>query len=161
MNEVANGYISDKSFAAVSDEIGKILSELDLSSQIRNVYFTPEPLLRNDEFKLNRRRLASEIEKGTLKQITARSVSESLSGDPLFDEIRAAVAVALNIDEESVGEDFDFFVDGGGSSFDYFAMTSKLEEVFSVSFAGVRPLGKTKDLYEFVKASVNDVGVSV
>ena len=40
-------------------------------------------------------------------------------------------------------------------------MISKLEEVFSVSFAGVRPLGKTKDLYEFVKASVNDVGVSV
>lgn len=156
-----NGYISDKSFAAVSDEISKILSELDLSSQIRNVYFTPEPLLRNDEFKLNRRRLASEVENGTLKQITARSVSENLSGDPLFDEIRAAVAVALNIDEETVGEDFDFFVDGGGSSFDYFAMISKLEEVFSVSFAGVRPLGKTKDLYEFVKASVNDVGVSV
>ena len=81
--------------------------------------------------------------------------------DRLFDEIRNFVAAALGADAESVGADFDFVIDGGGSSFDYFAMTSKLSEEFSVSFAGVRPFGKTGELYEFVKASLNDVGVSV
>ena len=72
----------------------------------------------------------------------------------MFEMIRTELA-------DAVGADFDFFIDGGGSSFDYFAMTSKLSEEFSVSFAGVRPFGKTGELYEFVKASLNDVGVSV
>lgn len=155
-----SGYLSKESFSAVSDAVKEKLALLDLLSQIKNIYFTSEPLIKGEEFKPNRRRLAAEAESGALPKITFAAEKNGVD-DPLFDEIRNFVAAALGADADAVGADFDFFIDGGGSSFDYFAMTSKLSEEFSVSFAGVRPFGKTGELYEFVKASLNDVGVSV
>ena len=156
-----SGYLSKDVFAKVSDSVKEKLAELDLVSQIRNIYFTSEPLIKGEEFKPNRRRLAAEAENGSLPKVTFGSDRKDEADDPLFAEIRNIVAVTLGIDADSVGADFDFFIDGNGSSFDYFAMTSKISEELSVSFEGVRPLGKTRELYEFVKASLNDVGISV
>ena len=156
-----SGYLSKDVFAKVSDSVKEKLVELDLISQIRNIYFTSEPLIKGEEFKPNRRRLAAEAENGSLPKVTFGSDRKNETDDPLFAEIRNIVAVTLGIDADSVGADFDFFTDGNGTSFDYFAMTSKISEELSVSFEGVRPLGKTRELYEFVKASLNDVGISV
>lgn len=156
-----SGYLSKDVFAKVSDSVKEKLAELDLISQIRNIYFTPEPLIKDEEFKPNRRRLASEAENGSLSKVTFGAGEKDETDDPLFAEIRNFVAVTLGIEADSVGADFDFFIDGNGTSFDYFAMTSKISEELSVSFEGVRPLGKTRELYEFVKASLNDVGISV
>lgn len=129
-------------------------AELGLASEIKKTVLVADRLIAPDEFKLNRRRLAADYESGALPVYDPEAQRELPEDDPVCTEILEIFALALGKDADSVSFTADFFLDLGGTSLDYFAMISTLQERYGIDFpteAG-KSLGSVKELYEYVKA---------
>lgn len=107
--------------------IKKRLIELKISSEIRSIFFTCTPLIKGNEFKVNRRRIAEEYYCGSLEKACGFSKTPGQSSSPLMDRIRNAFSSSLGKDSSAIGDDDDFFLDLGGSSLDYLALVTELE----------------------------------
>ncbi len=105
-----------------------------LSTAISHIAPVEGPLLKPDEFKLNRLRLCRDYTSGALKPFDRSGKDRETDLDELTLRIRAIFAAALNRDEGEIGQDADFFLDLGGTSLDYFAMLTRLRDAFSAEF---------------------------
>ena len=147
-------FTSAERFAGIDAEAKALIADAELSGEIGEIKYVSEPLMRDDEFKLNRRRLARELADGTLALYDAARVGDG-ELDALEGEVRRFFAVALERDEEQIAADADFFVDLGGTSLDYLAMISRLGEEFGVAFpeeAG-KGLNTVRGIAEFIRRS--------
>jgi acyl carrier protein len=103
------------------------LAKLHLSSAVQSVRFTEEPLLGENDFKRNCRRLQS------LALIDEElAVSKAEQADGIASKVRECFAKTLGVVAETIDDDAHFFFDLKGSSLDYFALLSALQAEFLV-----------------------------
>ena len=150
-----NRFSTSEKLLQIREQVMKRLQELKLQSEIRKIYFTGDELLQGSEFKLNRIRLARDLQSGAMTLLDPERVhEEKLPEDPLLLRIRGIFAAVLQKDESEIPYTADFFADLSGTSLDYFAMVSELQNEFGVSFPanGEQSLNTLREIYEFIKA---------
>ena len=133
--------------------ISRRLGELGLAGQICRIVPVGEPLMREDEFKLNRRRLREDYLAGRLAPVSP-APADSGEDDELVLALRDAMAAVLGKSREQVGAEADFFLELGGSSLDYFALISALREEYGIDFPaeGGSSLSTAKALGDYIRA---------
>ncbi|MBR6406406.1 MAG: AMP-binding protein [Lachnospiraceae bacterium] len=152
-----NRFSTKEKLQAIREQVLSKLQELKLQSEIRKIYFTGDELLQGSEFKLNRIRLSRELQSGVIPLLDPDTVhEEKLPEDPLLLRIRGIFAAVLQKDESEIPYTADFFADLSGTSLDYFAMVSELQNEFGVSFPanGEQSLNTLRGIYEFIKAGM-------
>lgn len=152
-------YLSAEKFDQIDRGIREILEQISGAKAIRKIAYTSDPLLLPEEFKLNRRRLTHAYAEGTLSLLETAKNRENERFDELYEKLCEFFALSLSKERSELGGDYDFFLDGGGTSLDYFAMVTAISEEFSLSFpqSGGRSLSTPNEFYEYIKAQKNDV----
>ncbi len=156
------GYRSADQLQDLEDHFKKKISEMGLISQIKSIVFTPEDLIPENEFKVNRSRIKRALNEGRLTVMTSESLRqrESVSGTELENKVRELFAIALGKQASVIGFESNFFTDEGGSSLEYFSLLAALQEEFSIPMPteSGRSLSTVKAIAEFIEVqnSIND-----
>lgn len=144
-----NRFIPRQKLLALDSALKEKIFDAGLSSEIRRISYVEGPLLRPDEFKLNRVRLSREYSEGRIALVDPETRTEEAVVDELTARVRSCFAIALEKAEEELSQDADFFLDCGGSSLDYFAMLAKLRDEFGLAFpmedSGLRTVRQITD----------------
>lgn len=157
------GHLPEEKLRSVESAVRARVSELGLASEIGGVYLTSSELIGEDEFKLNRSRLRRDLEAGALPRAVGAAVSSGSDSDPLLSRVLEIFAAALEKDISEISPETDFFIDGGGTSLDYFAMLSRLSEEFSLQLpdgAGSQ-LATARAVAQYVKAGGDDADITL
>ena len=113
------------------------LQQVNLAAEVKNIVVTPMPLMDGNEFKVNRRKVARNFEKGVYTVFTPEKMDayqqEALS--EVACKVRACFAEVLNKAEEEIGVTDDFFADLGGSSLDFFRLRDLVKTNFNIDIA--------------------------
>ena len=125
----------------VTGRIKIAMEKNNLVSQIGKIEIVDEPLIKGDEFKLNRKRIKSDYYDGRLKTAEKRGEQPDGKADEITEKVREYFAVALGKDVGEVGHNTDFFIDEGGTSIDYFALITKLQQDYGVDFPSAAESG--------------------
>ena len=146
-------------FAELKKSLAEQMKTLHLDGQIGCTLFISDPLLLEQEFKLNRRRLKKALAEGLLHPVDPSKNETEDKDDPLWLQIRDMFASALNKTAEEISPSADFFLDEGGSSLDYFAMIAQMQKEFSVSIPmdSANQLHTVQSLYLWLKEMVDYV----
>ena len=133
------------------------LKELKLSEAIEQVVLTEEDLIQDNEFKLNRKRIARDLQEGRIRDAGNHS-GEEMPDDELFRTIRTLYAEALDKEPEDVGYLTDFFLEEGGTSLDFLTLLSTVENELGVTLPtnGENTAFSLRDVYEYLKKEVKD-----
>ena len=107
-------------------------SELGLTGRLKRIVTVEDELMDAEDFKLCRARLARDFAAGRLTEAKIAASAAAGPEDPCYGHVLELFATALGMQPEELGPDTDFFLDGGGSSLDYFALISRLREEYSV-----------------------------
>lgn len=138
-------YVSNETREWLIRTIKEKLKEMHLLSEIKEVVLIGEDLIKGNEFKLNRKRLAEEYLSGKLSVL---SYNADASNEDVFDEIEKKIAECYEkVLGKRVDKNADFFVDAGGSSLEYFTLVTYIQEEFDLTI----PLGNDRKL-----VSIND-----
>ena len=133
-------YISHDTRQRILQKIKERLGALNLLSEIKDIVLVGEDLIKGSEFKLNRKRLASDYLSGALNVL---SLGREDAKEDTFDQIESKVAACFErVLGRAADKDADFFADVGGTSLEYFTLVSYVKEEFDV----VIPLGNEKKL---------------
>ena len=125
-------YITPARAKIVTAQLNQKLASLNLKSQVGKIELIGEEFIRGDEFKLNRRRIASDYRSGKLKIVSFDGKPDDGEWDELTLKIRSLFASALNINADEISLGGDFFSDFGGTSIDYFAFAAAFAREFSL-----------------------------
>ena len=112
------------------------LLELKLAGTINEIVFTAQPLMGENEFKLNRHRLSRLYNEGKIELIALDMMTEdAMEVSPeLLSEVKSIFAEALSVSEEELNEDAHFFFDMDGSSLDYLSIMADIQKRYEISF---------------------------
>ena len=147
-----NKYITAARLGGIETQIKEQLAQLKLSGQIGRIFFTEDSLLKDNEFKLNRTRLAKELSGGTLTEVVPDMALVGREDDEISRKITAMFSLALSKPEDEISYDADFFVDLGGSSLDYFSLVAGLRDEFGVSFtSGDMSRSTVRALHDYIQ----------
>lgn len=151
-----NAFASEKKLAEIRERAQEELTRLALAGSVQTIALTDMPLILENDFKMNRRRIAEALDSGKLRLLTENDADACRSEDALFCRVRAIFAEALDKDESEIGDDMHFFFDLGGSSLDYFAMVSAVQNEFRVSFpvGSEGSLSTVKQFCEFIRENI-------
>ena len=130
VNRMTSAETAERIRATLADRIDRA----NLTSAISRIALVEGPLMKPDEFKLNRVRLRRDFASGTLKPLDLSKKTDEAEADALLLRVRAIVAAAVNRSEDEIPFDADFFLDLGGTSLDYFAMLTRLRDEFNATF---------------------------
>ena len=146
-------FITRGKLLEVGQNVRDLIDRAGAAGRIRRVAFIAGPIMKDAEFKLNRRRLADEYARGELSVVTPESISDGDGTDALTSEIVSFFAVATGKEDGEISPDSDFFLDLNGTSLDYFAMISSLREKFDVPFPseGGSGLKTPRGIAEFIR----------
>lgn len=129
------GKKTDENFVNDVTERIKIAAEKNnLVSQIGKICIVSQPLIKGEEFKLNRKRIKSDYYGGKIKTVGHDNGNHVEKTDEISEKVREYFAVALGKNVADVGYNTDFFLDEGGTSIDYFALVAKLQQDYGVDF---------------------------
>ena len=145
-----NAFAPQKKIAEIRKQAESELARLSLLGCVNAVVLTDAPLVLDNEFKTNRRRISQALERGEMGLLTENDAASHRGEDALSTRLREIFAKALNKDEGEIGDDMHFFFDLGGSSLDYFAMVSEIRNEFQVAFP-VTNDGSLSTVREFCK----------
>ncbi len=126
-------YLSEEALSETREKLREKLREAKLDTAVRRIFVTEAPLIEGEEFKLNRRRIASDVMSGKIPERRSASSEEEASTDPVTAFVRKAFSKALNLPETKVLPDLDFFTEAGGTSLDYLLLQADLEKQFEVT----------------------------
>lgn len=150
-----NKFITKEKLIKLSDAVKNRINEVNLSGQIAKIVFITDNFITGEEFKLNRTRIKRDYKDGKLNIITPENAIEQSDQNesPVAPKVRQFFAIALNKKPEDIAYTSDFFLDEGGTSLDYFAMTSQLQQEFEISFPAdlEKSMNTIKDLCEFIE----------
>ena len=126
---------------------------LGLSGQLARIVPVEDELRTEQEFKLCRARLTRDYRAGALTEAKAAAVQTARPEDPCYFRVTELFAAALGKSPAEIGPETDFFLDGGGSSLDYFALVSRLREEFGIEFptADGESISTPEKLYRFIQ----------
>ena len=125
-------FITSPRAEQIKKELARIAEEQALTGMIGKIELIGEDLIKPDEFKLNRRRIASDYHSGRLNVLTSDTRREEGEWDMLSLTIRGVLAAALSVNADEISQKSDFFIDLGGTSLDYFAYAAALGREFSL-----------------------------
>jgi len=150
-----NGYSSAETAAGIRERVMEKMSASGLNGLVGELLITGDPLIGEDEFKLNRRKIALKIASGEIKPFEFERQAFDAENSLLYGRIRAAFAAALPQIDGDIADDADFFADLGGTSFDYAALTSALGEELGISFpASAEGLSSIKEIYIYSEKAI-------
>ena len=132
--------IPENAFSAlvtsINDDIDRQNKTLPLTEQVKKVYYTFDRIKAESDIKVSRAKLARDIESGKVRIFTIDELFDKRS-DSLDSEIGKILltifAKTLNVDENAVAPDKNFFTDLGGTSLDYFNLVAAINEKFSIT----------------------------
>lgn len=152
-----NRFISSEKLESIEKETKRLVSDAKLASSIKRIVFVTCPLLRDDEFKLNRKRLSVDFSAGLLPTTDREKSEAEGEDDELISRIKSFISAALDLPLGDIHSDSDFFTDLGGSSLDYFAVVSQLEDDLGVPFPsdGENGLKTARGFADFVRKEKN------
>lgn len=148
-----SGHVDDKRAAEITASIKAKIAEQNLVFQIGKIDIVLEPLIRGNDFKFNRKQIRRDYYDGRLKLFAPSKKRETAESDELKEKIRQYFAEALGKNAENVGDGTDFFMDEGGTSIDYFALISRLQEDFRIEFPVVadNAVKTVDDMTEYIR----------
>lgn len=151
-----NSFATLKKLNEIRESAEAELTKLSLAGSVRDIILTDTPLLRENDFKMNRRRIAEDLEWGVLRLLTENDAASHRSEDELYCRMRAIFANALGKEESEIGDDMNFFFDLGGTSLDYFAMISAMRKEFEVPFPATADgsLSTVKEFCVFIQEHI-------
>ena len=147
-------YISTETQERVVQKVKEKLKELNLLSEIKEVVLVGEDLIKGNEFKLNRKRLATEYNDGTLNILSSK---DKKGVESAFDEIEKKVAECFEkVLGKSIDKKADFFVDEGGTSLEYFTLVTYIQDEFdlTISFSNEKKLTTISDFSAYIKGNM-------
>ena len=148
-------YCKAERLREISAEVKAVMDREQLNGQIGRIVYVTAPLMTETDFKLNRTRIRRDYLAGLFPVITPET-AESTDGlnTELADKILSFFSAALG--HECTSYYTDFFTDEGGTSLDYFAMISQLQQEFQVSFPSEqeKTLSTVADLCRHVEKQV-------
>ena len=152
-------YLSDERLKSIQEKFRVKMDEAKVTGSVRRIVYTTDALIREDEFKLNRKRLAGALADGTVTERAMTRASRADGGeDALSVTLRGLFASALGKAPGEVGYQTDFFTDEGGSSLDYLLLLSKIQETFGVSVrSGGEAFHTLESLEALVRRRIEDV----
>ncbi len=132
-----NRYSTPEKLQSVLAESASQLAQLNLEKNVTEIILTDTPLMGENDFKLNRRRIAQDLAQGKMSVISPEAIHSVNSEIPseLLHKATKIFAEALNKKPEEIPTDADFFHQLGGTSLDYFAMLSAVQREFSIPVA--------------------------
>lgn len=149
--------VSSQKLLQLRQTVSQRVRELHLEGQIGKIALIADELMQPQEFKLNRRRLAQDYAAGRLTELTEERCAAAFSrdGSALATQIRAMFAAATNCPAQDISDDADFFRDCGGTSLDYLAMISQMQEEYGISFptVGEKSLATVRELRQYIEAA--------
>lgn len=129
-----------------------------LDGQISRIILVREPLMGEDDFKLNRKRIAGRIAEGGFTRVDPVSARQGgTADDGLIMRICALFAKALGKAPGSISPEADFFLDEGGSSLEFFSVAADIQNEFGVPLpAGSEgTLSRACDIADYLRHAVN------
>lgn len=144
-------FTSINKFEEIKMELINIVNKNNLTTLVGQIVFVNGSLLKEDEFKLNRKRLLKEYMNHTLSLYDVNK-KEDNTDDELLNKVKTLFAVALNKDVASITGDLDFFIDGGGTSLDYYVISEAVQEEFHLSiFVDDKPLSTPHSIAKYIR----------
>ncbi len=130
-------HVSEDKLKKTTLSLKNRIGELELNGQIKKIVPIEGELMEADEFKINRSRLSREYINGSLPVVSAVSKEADPLDDPIYAHIVELFSVALEIPVSEISAETDFFLDGGGSSLDYFVLVERLRDEYSIDITSV------------------------
>ncbi len=148
-----NRYCEGSQLEQLDSRLKDKLTELHLTGQLGRIVYISDKLMLGDEFKLNRKRLREDYAAGKLRQVTPDSAADREEEDELMRTLRQMMAAVLEKDLSEISPETDFFLDLGGTSLDYMALTARLQEDYGVSFLRQddQTLRTAEEFYQYMK----------
>ena len=147
-------YISSESREKLVQEIKEKLINLNLLSEIKEIVFVGEDLIKGNEFKLNRKRLVDEYNKGTLNILSYENKNDN---EKIFDAIEKQVAACFEkVMGKTIDKNADFFIDIGGTSLEYFTLITYIQEEFDliIPLSNDKKLSSISDFSAYIKGNM-------
>ena len=147
-----NKFLRKEKVDAISNKIKELINQNNLGNQIGKIDFVTEEFISGDEFKKNRKKIEDRYFSGDMLRYCFET------SDELEDEINKTVkkyfAIALDKKAEDIALDADFFLDEGGTSLDYFALISKLQNDMGVNLVATdkNPLHTVRQVSDYLRS---------
>lgn len=147
-------FASAEALREITENVQQRLSELKLSGQIGKIAFLGEPLMREDEFKLNRSRIRKDYLAGNLNLLTPETARKPEEDDEISEKIKSFFLAASGAEDTVIYGDTDFFSDLGGTSLDYFAMCREIQNEFGITVSQGTDTSMTKvsEFCEYIRS---------
>lgn len=145
-------YITNDEFRKLEENIRKTAAEQKVLSQLK-IDFIKNSFIEGNDFKKNRAKIARDYDAGKFRLFRTENEKEDEEEDALMKEIHELFAFALEIPAERVSLDSDFFFDEGGTSLNYLALITRLQEEFcvNIAFDDETKLRTVRQMYEYIK----------
>lgn len=154
-----NKYITGERLDEIKQEVEKIVSDNKLEALINKIEYVSDDFLEANQFKFNRSKLSKKYADGGFHNVYSNSYKEEDYQTPMSHTIREIFATVLSKDVESVAFESNFFLDEGGSSFEYYALLAALSQEFEVNFPedASKELLSVVDFERYIKEKINAV----
>lgn len=147
-------YTSIQKMERIKKDLDNVIKKNNLTTLVGQVVFVNGSLLKENEFKINRNRLLKEYMDHSLSLYDVNKTKED-DNDELLKKIKGLFAIALNKEEEDITSDFDFFLDGGGTSLDFYVISEAINEEYHLSiFKDNEPLSTPQKIYQHIKENL-------
>lgn len=152
-------YLTSARAIMLERQINNRLSELKLNGMISRVCLIREPLMKGDEFKLNRIRLTEEYLSGSLKTIdTTKEEPVVVDMDIISSFVQKTIAEEACVAAGEIHTDTDIFAELGVSSLEYYSILNALKQEYDFDYPlamehSLRSVGAFK---EFIASKIKE-----
>ena len=141
---------SEERIDSIKASIKQSVIDNNLGEQINKIDYTNNPLMNEGDIKLNRQRITQEYFEGKFNLINSNNNQDN--NEQTILSLRRLIAKCLNVSLDEVNENGDFFLDLGGSSFDYYLVSSEIEKAYGVSLVSSSvKLRTVKEINDYIK----------
>jgi acyl carrier protein len=149
------GCFSSDALRRIYTDLQAALADAKLEGVVRRILFTHEPLMKGNEFKISRKKLAASLAAGRIRVFDPKELDAHIEilHAGLETEIRDCFAEALDRAPDTVGVADHFFADLGGTSIDYFVLLGLIKNRFGVELTAdsTEKLCTVKDFSNYIK----------
>ena len=140
---------------AIKRYVFSVNDSLPLTHRIKNFYISYDDIQNKNAIKVSRTYLKNGIAKGSIKLLPLEDADkqDEYESSDLTEVLIAIFAEAIGLDKSQIKPESHFLYDLNGSSLDYFALLSLVNERFgtNISFNPDDPLVCVKDFEKYIK----------
>lgn len=147
-------YISTAKINDIDSRLKKNIINSNYQGLINRIVYIKEPFIKGEEFKINRKRLASSYFQNKLAIYDLSKKDKKDNNDEVLDKVISIIKDNLFIDKVEPHQ--DIMLDLGATSMDYFAIASNIYDEFEINIVtdeGVKYL-TPKAIAEFLKENL-------